>query len=108
MQQSEIERRHHLLQTYFEGRDWDVVGEYDLKRQLVLNSSQLLPNYPFVIDDIQGAVLKLSTAVDVFSTFKLAFLQTLEFSMASLAVLRRCPFCSEMLLDIQSDHPCSD
>ena len=51
MKPSEVERRHQLLKTYFEGRDWDVVGEYSLKRQLVLNSAQLLPNYPFVIDD---------------------------------------------------------
>ena len=71
-------------------------------------------------------VLKLSTkAVDIFSTFKLAFLYTLNFSIASLsscsafplnislcwiiiAVWWQCPFCSEMLLDIQSDHPCCD
>mgnify|MGYP001799319918 CR=1 FL=1 len=71
-------------------------------------------------------VLKLSTrAVDIFSRFKLAFLYTLDFSIASLsscsafplnislfwiiiAVWRQCPFCSEMLLDIQSDHPCCD
>ena len=51
MKRSEIERRNRLLRNYFDGRDWDAVGEYGLKRELVLNSSQLLPNYSFVIDD---------------------------------------------------------
>ncbi|EKU96948.1 hypothetical protein Lepto7375DRAFT_0878 [Leptolyngbya sp. PCC 7375] len=51
MNQSDIEHRDQVLRAYFAGRDWDVVGEYGLKRKLVLNSSQLLPNYPFLIDD---------------------------------------------------------
>ena len=51
MNLSDIEHRDQVLRAYFAGRDWDVVGEYGLKRELVLNSLQLLPDYPFLIDD---------------------------------------------------------
>ncbi|MCU0569897.1 MAG: hypothetical protein MUF49_25410 [Oculatellaceae cyanobacterium Prado106] len=47
----DIESRHKVLCTYFEGRDWDRNGEYVLKRELVLMREQLLPNYPYVIED---------------------------------------------------------
>ena len=47
----EIEHRDQVLRTYFKGRDWDQNGEYQLKRQLVLNSDGLLPHYPYVIED---------------------------------------------------------
>lgn len=48
---SEIEHRNQVLLAYFNGRDWDENSEYALKRQLVLNSHQLLPDYPYVIED---------------------------------------------------------
>lgn len=51
MNQSDIEHRDRVLRAYFAGRDWDVVGEYGLKRELVLRSPQLLPDYPFLVDD---------------------------------------------------------
>lgn len=51
MNQSDIEHRDQVLRAYFAGRNWDVVGEYDLKRELVLSSPQLLPDYPFLVDN---------------------------------------------------------
>ena len=51
MNQLEIEHRNQILRTYLEGRTWDRNGEYALKRQLVLMSTQLLPDYPYVIED---------------------------------------------------------
>ncbi|WP_104545313.1 hypothetical protein [Chroococcidiopsis sp. TS-821] len=51
MDKSEIEHRNHVLRRYFSGRDWDRNNKYTLKRQLVLSSHQLLPNYPYVIED---------------------------------------------------------
>lgn len=51
MNSSEIEHRNQVLRAYFEGRNWDRNGEYVLKRKLVLNSHQLLPHYPYVIED---------------------------------------------------------
>lgn len=51
MNLSEIEHRNQVLRAYFEGRNWDNNGEYALKRQLVLSSHQLLPRYPYVIED---------------------------------------------------------
>ncbi|ESA37921.1 hypothetical protein N836_34575 [Leptolyngbya sp. Heron Island J] len=44
MNQSDIEHRDQVLRAYFAGSDWDLVGEYGLNRELVLKSSQLLPN----------------------------------------------------------------
>jgi hypothetical protein len=40
-----------VLRAYFNGRDWDKNSEYALKRKLVLNSHQLLPHHPYVIED---------------------------------------------------------
>jgi hypothetical protein len=51
VKQLEIEHRNQILRTYLEGRNWDGNGEYALKRQLVLMSAQLLPDYPYVIED---------------------------------------------------------
>lgn len=51
MNQNEIEHRNQVLRAYFEGRNWDRNNEYALKRKLILNSHQLLPNYPYVIED---------------------------------------------------------
>ncbi|MEO1744208.1 MAG: hypothetical protein AAFR99_20675 [Cyanobacteria bacterium J06629_9] len=51
MELSEIRRRDQVIRAYIEGRDWDSIGEYALKRQLVLESRRLLPDYPYVIDD---------------------------------------------------------
>jgi len=51
LNRAEIEHRDRVLRAYFEGRDWDGNNEYALKRKLVMNSPELLPDYPFVIDD---------------------------------------------------------
>lgn len=51
MERSEIEHCDRILRAYFEGRNWDRNNEYSLKRKLILNSSQLLPNYSYVIED---------------------------------------------------------
>lgn len=51
MELSEIQRRDQVIRSYLQGRDWDAVGEYGLKRQLVLESRRLLPDYRYVIDD---------------------------------------------------------
>ncbi len=48
---SEIGRRDRVLRAYFEGRTWDVNAEFGLKRELVLKSYHLLPEYPFLIDN---------------------------------------------------------
>jgi len=48
MNLSQIEHRNQVIRAYFEGRDWDANGEYALKRKLVLNSTKLLPDYPYV------------------------------------------------------------
>lgn len=47
---SAIEHRDRVLRAYFEGRDWDENQEYLLKRDLVLNSDELLPAYPYLIE----------------------------------------------------------
>lgn len=47
----EIQHRDRVLETYFEGRDWDRNNEYALKRELVMKRAQLLPDYPFIFDD---------------------------------------------------------
>ncbi len=49
MELEETRRRDAILRGYFSGRDWDAVGEYGLKRTLVLQ--RLLGAYPYVIDD---------------------------------------------------------
>lgn len=49
--QNQIQHRNQVLRAYFEGRNWDENNEYVLKRKLVLNSKQLIPNYPYVIED---------------------------------------------------------
>jgi hypothetical protein len=48
---SEVQRRDQVLRAYFQGRDWDENKEYALKRNLVLHSSELLPDYPYLFDD---------------------------------------------------------
>lgn len=49
MDRQEAERRDRVLRAYFEGRDWDDNGEFQLKRDLVMGD--LLPEFPFVVDD---------------------------------------------------------
>lgn len=51
MDKSEIVNRDHVIRRYFEGRNWDKNGEYSLKRKLILDSHQLFPDYPYVIED---------------------------------------------------------
>jgi len=51
MNRADLDRRNQVLRAYFTGRDWDDNNEYALKRDLVLNSHELLPNYPLLIDD---------------------------------------------------------
>jgi hypothetical protein len=51
MEPSQIQHRNRVLRAYFEGRNWDKNSEYVLKRKLVLSSNQLLPKYPYVIED---------------------------------------------------------
>jgi hypothetical protein len=51
MNRHEIEHRHQVLCAYFEGRNWDKNSEYALKRKLILNNTQLLPDYLYVIED---------------------------------------------------------
>jgi hypothetical protein len=48
---NEIQHRDRVLRAYFEGRDWDKNNEFALKRKLILQSTQLLPQFPYVIDD---------------------------------------------------------
>ena len=43
--------RDQVLRAFFEGKDWDENDEFKLKRYLVLNSTELLPGFPFLIDD---------------------------------------------------------
>lgn len=51
MDKADMVRRDQVLRQYFAGRDWDHNNEYALKRQLVLASRELLPDYPFLIED---------------------------------------------------------
>ncbi len=51
MDADEIRHRDNVLRAYFNGRNWDKNNEYALKRQLVLKNHQLLPDYPYVIED---------------------------------------------------------
>lgn len=51
MDQAEAQRRNQLLRQFFEGKDWDRSEAYQLKRELVLRSSELLPDFPLLIDD---------------------------------------------------------
>jgi hypothetical protein len=48
---NEIQHRDEVLRAYFQGRDWDKNEEYLLKRKLILDSDQLLPEYQYVIED---------------------------------------------------------
>lgn len=43
--------RDRVLRAFFEGKDWDENDEFKLKRSLVLSSAELLPGFPFLIDD---------------------------------------------------------
>jgi hypothetical protein len=51
MNLNEIQHRDRVLRAYFEGRNWDHNNEFALKRKLILNSKQILPQFPYVIDD---------------------------------------------------------
>lgn len=47
---AEIGHRDRVLRAYFEGRYWDENEEFALKRELVLKSHEIFPEYPFLID----------------------------------------------------------
>ena len=47
----EIKHRNLVLRSYFEGRNWDLNSEHSLKRELVLESDRIFPQYPYVIED---------------------------------------------------------
>lgn len=51
MDRTEAENRDRVLHAFFEGKVWDRNDEFLLKRSLVLNRSELLPTFPFVVDD---------------------------------------------------------
>ncbi len=51
MKLRDIKRRDQVLRTYFHGRDWNENSEYGLKRQLIQNSQELLPDYKYVVED---------------------------------------------------------
>lgn len=46
---AEAVRRDHVLRAYLHGRDWDAEGEAALRRTLVSQSAELLPDYPLLI-----------------------------------------------------------
>ncbi len=46
---AEAQRRDQVLRAYLAGFDWDLTGETALRRHLVLNSAQLLPEFPLLI-----------------------------------------------------------
>ena len=47
----EAKRRDGVLRAYFVGKDWDENDEFRLKRDLVLRSTHLIPDYPYVVED---------------------------------------------------------
>ena len=51
MNQAEIQHRNRVLRAYFLGRGWDRNNEFLLKRKLILCSSKILPQYPYIVDD---------------------------------------------------------
>lgn len=51
MNTNEIEYRDQVIRTYIKNRNWDKNNEFLLKQKLLLNSDQLLPKYPFVVED---------------------------------------------------------
>jgi hypothetical protein len=46
----QIELRDKVLRDFFVGKTWDQNPEFELMRDFVLNSSKLLPNYPFLFE----------------------------------------------------------
>lgn len=44
------EYRNRVLRAYIEGRNWDNSAEFALVRQVVLQSAQLLPSFPMLVD----------------------------------------------------------
>ncbi len=50
MDRADAEHRDRVLRDYFEARNWDENGEFSLVRELVARSSELLPEYPLVVD----------------------------------------------------------
>ena len=51
MDRAEAQRRDGVLRAFFDGKDWDDNDEFKLKRRLVLASAELLPAFPFLVDD---------------------------------------------------------
>ena len=50
LQRAEAMHRDRVLRSYFAGNDWDRGDEFLLIRDLVVRSSELLPDYPYVIE----------------------------------------------------------
>lgn len=51
MNKNQIEYRDRVIRTYIKHRNWDKNNEYCLKRKFILNSYELLPEYPYVVED---------------------------------------------------------
>jgi hypothetical protein len=51
MDRAEAIRRDGILRAFFEGKDWDENEEFVLKRDLIRRSRELLPAFPFLVDD---------------------------------------------------------
>ena len=51
MDRAEAKGRDRVLRAFFQGKDWDRNDEFMLKRNLVLRSHELLPAFPFLVDD---------------------------------------------------------
>jgi len=51
MNVDEAQRRDKVLRAYFEGRDWDGPGEFQLKRTLARDGHEALSRYPYLVDD---------------------------------------------------------
>lgn len=51
MERLEAQRRDGILRAFFEGKDWDGNEEFGLKRDLVHRSHELLPDWPYLVED---------------------------------------------------------
>ncbi len=51
MDRAEAVQRDQVMRAFFEGKGWDHNDEFKLKRGLVLRSAELIPGYPFIVDD---------------------------------------------------------
>jgi|GEM_PF-3284257 len=46
---AEARRRDAVLRAYVEGLDWDLAGETELRRHLVVHSAVLVPDHPYLV-----------------------------------------------------------